>query len=136
MRRGPEALREAGLALATCGVNRVDCLQGPWTGPGPEALRAISPARSPTRTRSWRRWRPCAPSLWDVADEPTNRLIPDFYRAWLGGASKARALRTAQLRLLADLRAGRVRVETVAGPVVIPEQPIFWAGFALFGEPD
>ena len=31
-------------------------------------------------------------SLWDVADEPTNRLLPAFYRSWLGGQSKARAL--------------------------------------------
>jgi CHAT domain-containing protein len=75
-------------------------------------------------------------SLWDVADEPTNRLIPEFYRAWLRGASKARALRTAQLRLLDDLRAGKVQIQTPAGLVSIPEHPVFWAGFALLGEPD
>jgi len=75
-------------------------------------------------------------SLWDVADEPTNRLLPDFYRAWLGGESKSRALRGAQLRLLRDLRAGRVTINTPAGLVSIPEHPVFWAGFALFGEPD
>jgi len=75
-------------------------------------------------------------SLWDVADEPTNRLLPQFYRAWLGGASKARALRAAQLRLLSDLRAGKVRIETPAGLVSLPEHPVFWAGFALIGEPD
>jgi CHAT domain-containing protein/Tfp pilus assembly protein PilF len=75
-------------------------------------------------------------SLWDVADEPTNRLLPDFYRTWLGGASKSRSLRTAQLRLLRDLRAGRVRINTAAGDVVVPEHPVFWAGFALFGEPE
>jgi CHAT domain-containing protein/tetratricopeptide (TPR) repeat protein len=75
-------------------------------------------------------------SLWDVADEPTNRLLPDFYRTWLGGASKSRALRTAQLRLLRDLRAGRVRINTAAGEVALPEHPVFWAGFALFGEPE
>lgn len=75
-------------------------------------------------------------SLWDVADEPTNRLLPDFYRAWRGGASKASALRGAQLRLLRDLRAGRVHVDTQVGTVTIPEHPVFWAGFALFGEPD
>ena len=75
-------------------------------------------------------------SLWDVADEPTNRLLPEFYRAWLSGESKSRALRRAQLRLLRDLRAGRVRVSTAAGLVSIPEHPVFWAGFALFGEPD
>lgn len=74
-------------------------------------------------------------SLWDVADEPTNRLVPAFYRAWRGGAHKAAALRRAQLQLLADLRAGRVEVTTPLGPVPVPEHPVFWAGFALFGEP-
>ena len=39
-------------------------------------------------------------SLWDVADQPTNRLLPAFYRSWIGGQTKAAALRTAQLRLL------------------------------------
>lgn len=75
-------------------------------------------------------------SLWDVADEPTNRLLPGFYRAWLGGQPKARALRAAQLQLLRDLRAGRVQLQTPAGLVTIPEHPILWAGFALIGEPD
>jgi CHAT domain-containing protein len=75
-------------------------------------------------------------SLWDVADEPTNRLLPAFYRSWFAGQSKARALRTAQLELLADLRAGRVLLQTAAGPVILPEHPAFWAGFALIGEPD
>ena len=75
-------------------------------------------------------------SLWDVADEPTNRLLPDFYRAWFAGESKGRALRNAQLRLLRDLRAGRVKIATPAGEVSVPEHPVFWAGFALFGEPD
>ena len=75
-------------------------------------------------------------SLWDVADEPTNRLLPNFYRSWLRGESKSRALRGAQLRLLRDLRAGRVTINTPAGVVAIPEDPVFWAGFALFGEPE
>jgi CHAT domain-containing protein len=75
-------------------------------------------------------------SLWDVADEPTNRLLPQFYRAWLGGATKASALRTAQLRLLSELRAGKVRIDTPAGLVTLPDHPVFWAGFALIGEPD
>jgi len=75
-------------------------------------------------------------SVWDVADQPTSRLLPDFYRAWLGGAPKARALRRAQLALLAELRAGRVRVATPVGPVPLSEHPAFWAGFALFGEPE
>lgn len=75
-------------------------------------------------------------SLWDVADQPTNRLLPAFYRAWLRGADKARALRSAQLQLIDDLRAGRVVVHTAAGDLVLPEAPAFWAGFVLLGEPD
>jgi len=75
-------------------------------------------------------------SLWDVADAPSSQLLPAFYRTWLGGASKARSLRRAQLQLLADLRAGTVRVDTRAGPVVVPEHPMFWAGFVLIGEPE
>jgi CHAT domain-containing protein len=74
-------------------------------------------------------------SLWDVADEPTNRLLPGFYRSWLGGQSKALALRTAQLQLLRDLRAGKVQLQTAAGLVTLPEHPALWAGFALIGEP-
>ena len=75
-------------------------------------------------------------SLWDVADGPSSRLLPMFYRTWLAGTSKARSLRRAQLQLLADLRAGTVRVETKAGPVVLPERPAFWAGFIVIGEPE
>ncbi len=75
-------------------------------------------------------------SMWDVADEPTNRLLPDFYRTWLGGATKARALRRAQLNLLDDLRTGKVQLDTPAGLVSLPEHPVFWAGFALLGEPE
>jgi CHAT domain-containing protein/tetratricopeptide (TPR) repeat protein len=75
-------------------------------------------------------------SLWDVADEPTNRLVPEFYRRWIRGASKAQALRAAQLGLLKELRGGKVLIETPAGIVALPEAPVFWAGFALLGEPD
>ena len=53
-----------------------------------------------------------------------------------GRATKARALRTAQLRLLRDLRANKLQIETPLGKVLLPEHPVFWAGLALFGEPD
>lgn len=75
-------------------------------------------------------------SLWDVADAPTSRLVAALYREWLRGASKARALRSAQLALIRDLRAGRVRVATAAGEITLPEDPAFWAGFTLLGEPE
>jgi CHAT domain-containing protein len=61
-------------------------------------------------------------SLWDVADEAAHQLMPGFYKAWLAGQSKARALRAAQLQLLRDLRAGKVQIQTKAGLVTLPEQ--------------
>jgi CHAT domain-containing protein len=75
-------------------------------------------------------------SQWDVPDEPTSDLLAGFYRAWLGGQGKARALRTAQLQILRGLREGRIRIDTAIGPVALPEHPVFWAGFALVGEPE
>ena len=75
-------------------------------------------------------------SVWDVADESAAQLLPEFYRAWRGGAAKAAALRTAQLAFLRRLRQGSVKVETVAGLVSLPEDPALWAGFTLIGEPD
>jgi CHAT domain-containing protein/tetratricopeptide (TPR) repeat protein len=74
-------------------------------------------------------------TLWDVADEPTYRLVGAFYRSWLSGSDKARALRSAQLKLLGELRRGRVRLHTSAGSFQLPEDPVFWASFVLQGEP-
>ncbi len=74
-------------------------------------------------------------TLWDVADEPTFLLVSEFYRSLHRLHDKSRALRAAQLRLLAALRAGQVKVATPAGSLVLPEHPVFWAGFALMGEP-
>jgi CHAT domain-containing protein len=75
-------------------------------------------------------------SVWDVSDQATSTLVASFYRRWLAGASKSRALRAAQLQMLAALRAGRITATTGAGQIVLPEHPIFWAGFALIGEPE
>lgn len=74
-------------------------------------------------------------SLWDVPDVTTARMQPEFYRQWLTSGSPAAALRHAQLRLLDDLRAGRVTVDTEAGPLVVPEHPSVWAGLMLMGQP-
>lgn len=75
-------------------------------------------------------------SLWDVPDVSTSTLVANFYRDWWAGASKSRALRSAQLAMLRDLRLGKITATTAAGPVVLPEHPIFWAGLALIGEPE
>lgn len=74
-------------------------------------------------------------TLWDVADEPTNLLISDFYSSLRKGKDKSRALQAAQLHLLRGLRAGRVKVKTPAGVLTLAEHPVFWAGFVLQGEP-
>lgn len=74
-------------------------------------------------------------TLWDVADEPTARLLPRFYKELSGGSSRAAALRAAQLALISDLRRGKVSVNTPGGRVVLPEEPLFWAAFSLSGEP-
>ncbi len=70
-------------------------------------------------------------TLSEVADEPTVRLVAEFYRSFRQTGNKSAALRAAQLRLLSELRAGKVRV----GSLTLPEHPIFWANFALQGEP-
>ena len=74
-------------------------------------------------------------TMWDVADEPTSFLITDFYKSLKGDADKSQALRIAQIHLIQRLRSGRIKVNTPVGSVVLPEDPVFWAGFVLQGEP-
>ncbi len=71
--------------------------------------------------------------LLDIPDEPTVRLVEEFYRQYNSGATKSRSLRAAQLKLLHDLRSGRVVASTPAGPMLLPEHPALWAGFVLQG---
>jgi CHAT domain-containing protein/tetratricopeptide (TPR) repeat protein len=74
-------------------------------------------------------------TLWDVADEPTAQLVSTFYRNVRQNPDKALALRSAQLSVLRQLRAGKMQVATRRGPLTLPENPIFWASFVLIGEP-
>jgi CHAT domain-containing protein len=74
-------------------------------------------------------------TLWDVPDTATSRLMERFYRLYLAGVSKDRALRAAQLALLRDLRAGRVKVRVGHTTIASPEHPHFWAGAILVGAP-
>ena len=71
--------------------------------------------------------------LLDIPDEPTVRLVEEFYRQYNSGATKSRSLRAAQLKLLHDLRSGRVVASTPAGPMLLPEHSAIWAGFVLQG---
>ena len=59
-------------------------------------------------------------SLWRVEDEHTATLMTSLYRSLKGGASKAAALRNAQLQLIQQR----------------PDlHPAFWGAFALVGDP-
>ncbi|MFN7919415.1 MAG: CHAT domain-containing protein [Bryobacteraceae bacterium] len=71
--------------------------------------------------------------VWDVPDETSVLLVAEFYRQYLLGVNPGQALRGAQKKLLAELRAGRVSVQTPAGAMVLPEHPALWAGFILQG---
>ena len=51
------------------------------------------------------------------------------------GRDKAAALRSAQLKVLAGLRAGRLQISSSGRTFTLPEDPFFWAGFVLVGEP-
>jgi CHAT domain-containing protein len=74
-------------------------------------------------------------TLSDLPDAAGAFVLPRFYSAWRRGESKSAALRSAQLALLRALRAGRIMIDTPAGPFALPEHPAFWAGLVLIGEP-
>jgi CHAT domain-containing protein len=58
-------------------------------------------------------------SLWSVGDESTKEFMVEFYRQLAGGASKAAALQSAQLKLLKSAKFSR---------------PLYWAPFVLMGD--
>ena len=74
-------------------------------------------------------------TLWDVSDNPTALLMTRFYREYAAGASKDRALRTAQLALIRDLRGGRVKGTIGRTAITYPEHPWLWAAPILVGAP-
>lgn len=74
-------------------------------------------------------------TMWDVADAPTARFLALYYRSLQQAASPSEALRAAQLKMLADLRAGRVHAETLQGETRLPATPAVWASFSVIGEP-
>jgi CHAT domain-containing protein len=63
---------------------------------------------------------------WRSDDAVTSRIMQRFYAGWLGGASRADALRQAQLQELrqAAAEAGNRHLQ----------HPAFWAPFVLIGE--
>ncbi len=74
-------------------------------------------------------------ALWDVADVLPARLMPRFYEQYARGVAKDEALRRAQLAVLSDLRRGRLTTPGPNGPVKLPDDPAYWAGFVVVGTP-
>jgi CHAT domain-containing protein len=74
-------------------------------------------------------------TLWDIAEESWDALVPRFYAEWQKNGDKSGALRVAQLSLLRDLRAGRLKVNAPAGDLVLSPHPLLWANLLLIGEP-
>jgi CHAT domain-containing protein/tetratricopeptide (TPR) repeat protein len=70
-------------------------------------------------------------TTWSVADRTTYQVMEGFYRKWLAGRDKARALRESQLAMLRQLRKGGITIDGV----VLHESPWLWAGFVLVGNP-
>ena len=61
--------------------------------------------------------------------------MPLFYQNLAQGQSRAQALRSAQLDLIARLRAGRLRIPLGGKLQPLPERPAYWAAFSLSGQP-
>jgi CHAT domain-containing protein len=70
-------------------------------------------------------------TTWSVADRASYQVMEGFYREWIAGRDKARALRDSQLALLRQLRKGGITIDGV----VLHESPWLWAGFILVGNP-
>ncbi len=62
--------------------------------------------------------------MWRVPDKETAQVMRGFYLRWLGGMSKADALRESELEILHDARARFGH-----------GHPLLWGGFILFGNP-
>ncbi len=75
-------------------------------------------------------------SLWSVPDDSTATLMQAFYRHLAGGASKAEALRSAQLELMGGpAPAGSTRKFGLPGAQVSTgAHPYAWAPFVLTGD--
>jgi CHAT domain-containing protein/tetratricopeptide (TPR) repeat protein len=70
-------------------------------------------------------------SQWNVDDVMTEFQMKEFYTAYLGGADKAKALRTAQLKTIAFMEK---TASASPKPQAIRANPRYWSAFQLIGE--
>ena len=70
-------------------------------------------------------------SFWKVNDTATKEQMVRFYREYKSNLDKAKALRQAQLHMIRELRAGRIKSSVTLQ--TLDEHPAHWAAFLLFG---
>jgi len=72
-------------------------------------------------------------TLWNVDDVMTEYQMEAFYRDYLKGEHKARALRDAQLKTIAFMEKG-LTMPTSPGAIKTRANPRYWAAFQLIGD--
>jgi CHAT domain-containing protein/tetratricopeptide (TPR) repeat protein len=109
------------VVLSACGT-----ALGPMTGDGVIGF---------TRAFLYAGARSVIATEWNVPDQTGYELMRRFYRFRRAGSNTSDALRSAQISMLSALRHGTLRVGAPGDQVALRENPLFWAGFVLVGEP-
>lgn len=73
-------------------------------------------------------------SQWNVDDIMTDYQMEKFYRFYLNGSGRARALRDAQLATIKYMETGPDGQQIAHSPGQIRANPRYWAAFQLIGE--
>jgi CHAT domain-containing protein/tetratricopeptide (TPR) repeat protein len=107
-------------------LSACDTALGPMTGDGVIGF---------TRAFLYAGARSVIATEWNVPDRTGYELMRRFYRFRRVNSDPSEALRRAQISVLAALRQGTMRVGEGGEQVALRENPLYWAGFVLVGEP-
>lgn len=77
-------------------------------------------------------------SQWNVDDVMTEYQMEHFYRAYLSGQTRAKALRDAQMKIITfmEKKTGAEAAAQATSNEKIRANPRYWAAFQLIGEPN
>jgi CHAT domain-containing protein/lipopolysaccharide biosynthesis regulator YciM len=73
-------------------------------------------------------------SLWNVDDVMTEFQMETFYKGYLGGLQKARALREAQIKTINFMEKGLQGMPKTSSGMRLRANPKYWAAFQMVGE--
>jgi CHAT domain-containing protein len=74
-------------------------------------------------------------TTWEMPDASGLRVMDAFYAARMAGAEVSEALRSAQLKTLRALRAGKITSKAGSQVLTLPATPLLWAGYIAVGVP-